>query len=97
MESRDATSRQRRKRGRIKESVHTSFSTFVDFYGYNADRVPWVQIDMEKLAENMQKMTEDDLLLVVQMIHDNKTAETWTKNDVDRKYCVPETVLVRQD
>lgn len=43
---------------------------------------------MEKLAENMQKMTEDDLLLVVQMIHDNKTAETWTKNDVDRKYCI---------
>lgn len=40
---------------------------------------------MEKLAENMQKMTEDDLLLVVQMIHDNKTADTWTKNDVDRK------------
>lgn len=43
---------------------------------------------MEKLAENMQKMTEDDLLLVVQMIHDNKTAETWTKNDVERKYPV---------
>ena len=43
---------------------------------------------MEKLAENMQKMTEDDLLLVVQMIHDNKTAETWTKNDVDRKYWI---------
>ena len=40
---------------------------------------------MEKLAENMQKMTEDDLLLVVQMIHDNKTADTWTKNDVERK------------
>ena len=52
---------------------------------------------MEKLAENMQKMTEDDLLLVVQMIHDNKTAETWTKNDVDRKYYVPDAVLVRQD
>ena len=44
-----------------------------------------MQIDMEKLAENMQKMSEDDLLLVVQMIHDNKTADTWTKNDVDRK------------
>ena len=40
---------------------------------------------MEKLAENMQKMAEDDLLLVVQMIHDNKTADTWTKNDVDRE------------
>ena len=35
---------------------------------------------MEKLAKNMQKMTEDDLLLVVQMIHDNKTADTWTAN-----------------
>ena len=52
----------------------------------DADRPFWIQIDMEKLAENMQKMTEDDLLLVVQMIHDNKTADTWTKNDVDRKY-----------
>ena len=51
----------------------------------DADRAFLMQIDMEKLAENMQKMTEDDLLLVVQMIHDNKTAETWTKNDVDRK------------
>ena len=55
---------------------------------FDADRAFWIQIDMEKLAENMQKMTEDDLLLVVQMIHDNKTAETWTKNDVDRKYCI---------
>lgn len=52
----------------------------------DTDKRSWVQIDMEKLAENMQKMTEDDLLLVVQMIHDNKTAETWTKNDVERKY-----------
>ena len=54
----------------------------------NADRVFRAQIDMEKLAENMQKMTEDDLLLVVQMIHDNKTADTWTKNDVDRKHSI---------
>ena len=43
---------------------------------------------MEKLADNMQKMTEDDLLLVVQMIHDNKTPDTWTKNDVDRKHSI---------
>ena len=40
---------------------------------------------MEKLAENLQRVNEDDLLLVVQMIHDNKTAETWTKNDVERR------------
>ena len=40
---------------------------------------------MEKLADNLQKMGEDDLLHVVQMIHDNKSADSWTKNDVERK------------
>lgn len=43
---------------------------------------------MEKLADNLQKMTEDDLLVIVQMIHDNKSADTWTKNDVDRTFQV---------
>ncbi|KAI9875370.1 MAG: hypothetical protein M1830_008573 [Pleopsidium flavum] len=41
-------------------------------------------IDMDKLAENLQKLGEDDLLQVVQMVHDNKTAETYTKNDVEQ-------------
>lgn len=40
---------------------------------------------MDKLAENLQKLGEDDLLQVVQMVHDNKTAETYTKNDVERR------------
>lgn len=40
---------------------------------------------MEKLAENLQRLSEDDLLQVVQLIHDNKTPETYTKNDVERK------------
>jgi len=40
---------------------------------------------MEKLANNLQKMMEDDLLVIVQMIHDNKSADSWTKNDVERK------------
>ena len=48
-----------------------------------------LQIDMDKLAENLQKLGEDDLLQVVQMVHDNKTAETYTKNDVDRMYLFP--------
>jgi transcription initiation factor TFIID/TFIIF subunit len=48
-----------------------------------------LQIDMDKLAENLQKLGEDDLLQVVQMVHDNKTAETYTKNDVDRMYFFP--------
>lgn len=41
---------------------------------------------MDKLAENLQKLSEDNLLTVVQMIHDNKTDDTYTKNDVDRKH-----------
>jgi transcription initiation factor IIF auxiliary subunit len=38
---------------------------------------------MDKLADNLQKLQEDDLLQVVQLIHDHKTAESYTKNDVD--------------
>lgn len=40
---------------------------------------------MEKLADGLQKLGEDDLLQVVQMVHDNKTTETYTKNDVESK------------
>ncbi|KAI9816830.1 MAG: hypothetical protein M1827_001475 [Pycnora praestabilis] len=46
-------------------------------------------IDMEKLAEGLQKLGEDDLLQVVQMVHDNKTQETYTKNDVERMFPHP--------
>jgi len=38
---------------------------------------------MEKLADGLQKLGEDDLLQVVQMVHDNKTVDTYTKNDVE--------------
>ncbi|KAI9820956.1 MAG: hypothetical protein M1832_003428 [Thelocarpon impressellum] len=41
-------------------------------------------VDMEKLADGLQKLQEDDLLAVVQMVHDNKTADTYTKNDVEQ-------------
>jgi len=40
-------------------------------------------VDMEKLADGLQKLPEDDLLHVVTLIHDNKTSETYTKNDVE--------------
>lgn len=40
-------------------------------------------VDMEKLAEGLQKLNEDDLLHVVQLVHDNKSSETYTKNDVE--------------
>jgi transcription initiation factor TFIID/TFIIF subunit len=39
---------------------------------------------MDKLADGLQKLGEDDLLKVVQMVHDNKSAESYTKNDVER-------------
>jgi len=41
-------------------------------------------IDMDKLADGLQKLGEDDLLQVVQMVHDNKTEESWMRNDVDQ-------------
>ena len=44
------------------------------------------QIDMDKLADGLQKLGEDDLLQVVQMVHDNKTSESYTKNDVERRF-----------
>ena len=37
---------------------------------------------MERLAKGLEKLYErdDDLVQVVQMIHDNKTPSTWTKS-----------------
>lgn len=46
-------------------------------------------VDMEKLADGLQKLGEDDLLHVVTMVHDNKTSETYTKNDVESKLSQP--------
>ena len=45
-------------------------------------------VDMEKLADSLVKLNEDDLLTVVQMIHDNKSEDTYTRNDLERK-CFP--------
>jgi len=56
-------------------------------------------IDMEKLAESLVKLSEDDLLHVVQMIHDNKSDDTYTKNDIDAGefhvdlYTLPESLV----
>ncbi|KAL8995588.1 MAG: hypothetical protein Q9169_004699 [Polycauliona sp. 2 TL-2023] len=41
-------------------------------------------VDMEKLAESLQRLGEEDLLQVVEMVHNNKTADTYTKNDVEQ-------------
>lgn len=42
-------------------------------------------VDMEKLADGLVKLGEEDLLHVVQLIHDNKSPDTYTKNDYERE------------
>jgi len=41
-------------------------------------------VDMDKLADGLQKLGEDDLLQVVQMVHDNKSPDSYTKNDIEQ-------------
>lgn len=56
-------------------------------------------VDMDKLAEGLQKLGEDDLLQVVQMVHDNKTEDSWMRNDVEQGefhvdlYTLPENLI----
>ena len=45
-----------------------------------------IQVDMDRLADGLQKLGEDDLLQVVQMVHDNKAPDSYTKNDVERAF-----------
>jgi len=40
-------------------------------------------VDMEKLADGLQRLGEEDLLHIVQLIHDQKSPDTYTKNDVE--------------
>lgn len=42
--------------------------------------------DMDRLAEGLQKLGEDDLLQVVQMVHDHKDADSWMRNDVEGEF-----------
>lgn len=52
-----------------------------------------LQVDMEKLADGLQRLNEEDLLQVVTMVHDNKSSDTYTKNDVESmfpcQFCCP--------
>ncbi|KAI9853564.1 MAG: hypothetical protein M1824_001089 [Vezdaea acicularis] len=56
-------------------------------------------VDMERLAEGLQKLQEDDLLQVVQMVHDNKSPESYIKNDLEQGefhvdlYTLPELLI----
>lgn len=56
-------------------------------------------VDMEKLADGLQKLQEDDLLHVVQLVHDHKSPETYTKNDVESTLlplpCSPDSLYAK--
>ena len=47
--------------------------------------------DVEKMADALVRLEEDDLLHVIQMIHDHKTDDTYIQNNVDGTYrcCLP--------
>ena len=48
---------------------------------------------MDRLADNLQRLTEDDLLHVVQLVHENKSPDSYTKNDVDGMLSLRQRVL----
>ncbi|WEW60998.1 transcription factor TFIIF complex subunit Tfg3 [Emydomyces testavorans] len=56
-------------------------------------------IDMERLADGLQKLQEDDLLQVVQMVHDHKSPDSYTKNDIEQGefhvdlYTLPDSLI----
>lgn len=56
-------------------------------------------VDLEKLANGLTKLNEDDLIVIVQMVTDNKTNEMNIKNDVDNGeftmdlFTLPESLL----
>jgi len=56
-------------------------------------------VDLEKLADGLTKLSEDDLLGVVQMVTDNRSPEMNIKNDVDEGeftmdlYSLPDSLL----
>lgn len=56
-------------------------------------------VDLEKLSNGLTKLTEDDLIVIVQMVTDNRTNDMNIKNDVDNGeftmdlFTLPESLL----
>jgi hypothetical protein len=54
-----------------------------------SSKKPSQKYDLEKIAEALEKLEEDDLLRVIQIIQDHKTPDTYIKSDVDGMSCPP--------
>jgi len=73
-----------KKKRPTTKNVSASFALYECEAILSGRQLIWLyQVDMEKLADGLQKLSEDDLLNVVQLIHDHKTTDTYTKNDVE--------------
>ena len=49
-------------------------------------------VDIEKMADGIVKLGEEDLLQVIQLIHDGKDESTYVQNNMDGKF-TPESAL----
>lgn len=45
------------------------------------------QVDVDKMADALQKLGEDDLLQIVQIVNDGKTDDMYVRNDLEGKAC----------
>jgi YEATS family len=54
---------------------------------------PSQKYDLEKIADALENLEEDDLLRIIQIIQDNKTPETYIKSDVDGACSLPWSCL----
>lgn len=44
-----------------------------------------LQVDIEKLADGLQRLGEDELLQIVQIVNDGKTDDMYVRNDLEGK------------
>ena len=48
--------------------------------------------DMDRLAQGLQKLGEDDLLQIVRLVNENKTSDMYVKNDLEGTNIPPSTL-----
>lgn len=53
--------------------------------------------EMDRLAQGLQKLQEDDLLQVVRIVTEHKTPEMYVKNDLEGNISLPPSVYVLQN
>lgn len=57
--------------------------------GLGANKKSTQKHDYEKIAEALEKLEEEDLLRVIQLINENKGPDTYIRSDVEGESCIP--------